>query len=565
MFLFLFTTPLYAKIPAKSWKLKDADCLRCHTNIDMEKFNKSIHGSVSCTDCHFDLPRINPIVNMEKAPHHISAIGKSKTSRIELCLKCHDEDSYSNKGHSGKVLEGNSDSADCGDCHGVHYITKIKNNRAAKSAISNSCINCHGDKIKMERNNLLTSQVRTFRRTYHGKAHFLESATAVAGCADCHTGHNILPAHDSNSILTEINQVKICGKCHENSNENLVKFISHPDVLDRNKYPLLFYIFVIMSFLLVFNSFIFIQHTVLWWRKSYVEKHRLKKSFAKKIPVKKNQEDYVERFSPFYRAMHYLLMFSFLGLVLTGMPLLFSGSSWALFIMNLLGGVKAAGIIHRVLAVVQFTLFIFGATLVLRFLWDRKKEETIRSRFFGKDSLFFRKKDWRDLKAMIMWFLNRGEKPEFDRWAYWEKVDVFAFFFGMFTIGGSGVILWFPDFFTGFLPGWIFNIAIIIHSFEAMVAAVTIFIAHFFNTHLMPGKFPMDMVIFSGKIKMEELAKERPLYYKRLIEENKLHKYKRNEPKSTDKMIWGFWGFTSLFFGLLFMILIIVGFFQNYA
>ncbi|CAG0959065.1 hypothetical protein GPROT1_00673 [Gammaproteobacteria bacterium] len=41
--------------------------------------------------------------------------------------------------------------------------------------------------------------------------------------------------------------------------------------------------------------------------------------------------------------------------------------------------------------------------------------------------------------------------PKFDRWTYWEKFDYWAVF--CMLIGGLGLLLWFPVFFSRFLPG----------------------------------------------------------------------------------------------------------------
>jgi hypothetical protein len=45
---------------------------------------------------------------------------------------------------------------------------------------------------------------------------------------------------------------------------------------------------------------------------------------------------------------------------------------------------------------------------------------------------------------MLRWFLFRGAKPTFEQWTYWEKFDFPAVFWGMFAIGGSGLLLWLP-------------------------------------------------------------------------------------------------------------------------
>src|SRR6185295_847331 len=65
------------------------------------------------------------------------------------------------------------------------------------------------------------------------------------------------------------------------------------------------------------------------------------------------------------------------------------------------------------------------------------------------------------------------------------------------------------------MPGWAFNIALLVHGEEALLAVGFIFTIHFFNSHLRPEKFPMDMVIFTGRVEAGELAHERPLEYAR--------------------------------------------------
>jgi cytochrome b subunit of formate dehydrogenase len=131
-------------------------------------------------------------------------------------------------------------------------------------------------------------------------------------------------------------------------------------------------------------------------------------------------------------------------------------------------------------------------------------------------------KDLQDITGHIKWFLGLGPRPKFDRWTYWEKFDYWAVFWGVTMIGISGLFLWFPVFFAKVFPGWAFNIAMIIHSDEALLAAGFIFTIHFFNSHLRPEKFPMDFVIFTGRITVEELEHERPVEYARLKATGKL-------------------------------------------
>ncbi|MFQ5583857.1 MAG: cytochrome C, partial [Calditrichia bacterium] len=134
------------------------------------------------------------------------------------------------------------------------------------------------------------------------------------------------------------------------------------------------------------------------------------------------------------------------------------------------------------------------------FRLKRDKKIPFRKFLFGPDSMMFNRQDLKDFGATMKWFLGPGPKPSYGRRTYWEKFDYFAVFWGVAVIGLSGLMLWFPEYFTNLLPGWFINIAQIIHSDEALLAVGFIFTIHFFNTHLRPESFPMDLVIFTGLV-----------------------------------------------------------------
>jgi cytochrome b subunit of formate dehydrogenase len=164
--------------------------------------------------------------------------------------------------------------------------------------------------------------------------------------------------------------------------------------------------------------------------------------------------------------------------------------------------------------------------------------------------------DWRDFVAHQKWFFGKGPKPQFDRWTYWEKFDYFAVFWGMFAIGSSGIIMWFPQFFTSFMPGWIINIALIVHSDEALLAAGFIFTIHFFNTHFRLEKFPMDNVIFSGRISHSEMLHERKRWYERLVASDTISRHLIRDEWERWKPIARPIGFTFFGIGLVLLVLI---------
>ena len=235
---------------------------------------------------------------------------------------------------------------------------------------------------------------------------------------------------------------------------------------------------------------------------------------------------FVLRFHRYDRMLHGCLMASFLTLALTGIPLLFPQAPWASTLANLLGGYRVTGVLHRMAAItlmlVFFThLFRLGHRLLVRkdygLLW-------------GPRSLVPQPVDLIQILQHFRWFVGLGPRPHFDRYSYWEKFDYWSVFWGMAIIGTSGLMLWFPAIFARVLPGWIFNIALVIHGEEALMAMVFIFTVHFFNGHLRPDKFPMDLVIFTGRVSVKELKHERPAEYERLVAEHGLEKVLTNPP-----------------------------------
>ncbi len=91
-------------------------------------------------------------------------------------------------------------------------------------------------------------------------------------------------------------------------------------------------------------------------------------------------------------------------------------------------------------------------------------------------------------------------------------------------------MMWFGPFFARFVPGYLLNIALLIHGEEALLAVWFIFIVHFFNSHLRPEEFPLDQVIFTGRVSAGDYQHERPLDYSRLGESGALETLRADPP-----------------------------------
>lgn len=578
-------------------------CLQCHDEYKFrDAFPRSVHGNIGCGGCHRGIADLRRHSRGEEKPqpvscgscheriaaeylanfhyiqedfrcydchrgiHALMAVPRRDFKRtiVERCTECHSNEEYVASGHSEALLKGNQDAADCSDCHGLHntrvYHTALDKYPAeAREFYTAKCKRCHSDPVMMKRNNLSPELVRYYEETYHGKIQSVGYASRVAGCGDCHTTHNILPKSDPRSSIHPGNLVENCGRCHRSFHPRFVDYKAHPNYRDRKNYPSLFWTFVFMSALLAGTFLFFWTHTFLWWRKTYWETHRLEKlglqAHCSLSPQDRIQ--HVQRFSPGERIMHVLLILSFFILVMTGFPVKYPEAVWAGILMDLWGGAANAALFHRGAALVLIGIVVYVGWLSYRFLFP--KGQGTRGwvgRLLGPDSLFPNLKDWDDLKGMIRWFFDRGEMPKFDRWTYWEKFDFLAVFWGMFAIGGSGLLLWKPEWSSYLVPGWVLNIAAMVHSEEALLAALFIFTVHFFNTHFIPTKFPMDRIVFTGTYSLEDLHEQRPLEYRRLVDTGRLDAVKRAHPGIPLKLVAAAFGLASLALGLLLTILI---------
>ncbi len=227
---------------------------------------------------------------------------------------------------------------------------------------------------------------------------------------------------------------------------------------------------------------------------------------------------FVKRFDRYHRVTHLCLMASFLGLAATGMPLLFSDERWAWYLSRFWGGFEAAGTLHRFFAVILMCAFVAHVGRIVHRLVIRKEYSLL----WGPASMVPQPRDLTEMVQHFRYFVGRGPRPPFDHFTYWEKFDYWAVFWGMFVIGGSGLMLWFPTLFAKIVPGWVFNVAMLIHGEEALLATGFIFTVHFFNGHLRPEKFPMDLVIFTGRMPRRELEEERTGLLARLSDEGRL-------------------------------------------
>ncbi len=500
-------------------------CGGCHNTPEslVDGYLTSEHGKAlllsglvnapSCSDCHGS-HRILDIAS-DRAP-------TSHDKSPEVCGSCHLlllED-WKNLSAHGLAWQEGEEGPVCTDCHSTHGIADPTTS-ASRLASADNCGSCHEEYLT------------TFRDSFHGKANDLGMVSG-ATCADCHTPHKNLPVEHPQSSVNAANLVETCGQCHDNVTERFISFDPHNDPSNPDDNFAVYVVWFAMTGLLLGVFAFFGVHDLLWLQRSLVGV--LRGEFKEEEEDENTQ--YVRRFTRMNSRMHIVIITTFLLLALTGLPLKFHAAPWAQQLINLLGGIDFARLVHRIAAIGTFGYMSYHlGNLFVRWVFSKE-----RGLLWGPNSMVPQPRDFSDFFANIRYFLYMGERPSGDRWTYFEKFDYLAVFWGVMIIGLSGLMLWFPGLFTSFLPGWTLNAAYVVHSDEALLATGFIFIFHFFHTHLRPESFPMDLVIFTGKMSLQRFKSERALEYQRLVDNNELENYLVDPPTAEERRrayIWG--------------------------
>jgi cytochrome b subunit of formate dehydrogenase len=532
-------------------------CARCHREGEpgarrlthdsplniINKYEMSIHGkgllesglvvTATCSSCH--------------GPHHVlpaedPASLVHRDNVTGTCGTCHHgiEEIYQESVHwvgreEFDPSEHEHDLPTCENCHTSHTISRT-DRTDFRLSMMDQCGRCH------------TEESETFFDTFHGKVSRLGDAGA-AKCYDCHGTHNILPTTEPGSTLSRRNIIETCAQCHPGANRKFTGYLTHATHHDAERYPFLFWAFWGMTALLVGTLSFATLHTLAWLFRMW----RSPGEWVRHKPVE--GEALYRRFTTFERSLHLTMLISFFVLAITGMILKFSYTGWAQSLASFVGGFATTGVLHRMGAIVLITVFMIH--LIDVFMRKQASKQNWREFIFSDSSLMFNRNDLREFIGSIKWFLGWGSRPKYGRFTYWEKFDYFAVFWGMFIIGSTGLLLWFPELFTVILPGWTVNVATILHSDEALLAVAFIFTIHFFNTHFRPDKFPMDPVIFTGRVPVEELKHDKPREYEKLVEAGKLEEYLVHPYPKKMQRLFRVFGFSALAVGLIVIFLIL--------
>ena len=514
----------------------------------IEHYMKSIHAcpnredqsrtNATCYNCH-DAHYVYPPGSAARADWHLNV--------PNVCGKCHTAQrvEYLDSVHGRLVMGAGSPAAPvCSDCHTTHDVDRPKLD-AIKLVITKNCGNCH------------SASLRSYANTYHGQVTTL-GYTYTASCFDCHGNHDIQRVSHPRATVHSNNRLQTCQKCHAGATAGFVTFQPHANTHDYQRYPYMWVTSKFMIALLLGVFAFFWTHSALWFYREYRDRKQGKHApHVATGDLPQLQGKHFSRFGPVWRLAHLVFAVSVMLLVATGMAVLYAETGWAKNFMGMLGGPRAAAFVHRASAATMLGIFFIHLVYMAVRVVPRWK----LSDWFGPNSLVPTWKDLSDAVGMFKWFFGRGPRPAFERWTYWEKFDYWAVFWGMAIIGGSGMVLAFKETVASVLPGWVFNVATLVHGEEAILAAVFLFTVHFFNNHFRPDKLPPpDIVMFTGTVPLEEFRREHPLEYGRLAASGELARHIVDAPSPPMTLGSRVLGIALIVVGLILLVLVLIGF-----
>jgi formate dehydrogenase subunit gamma len=250
-------------------------------------------------------------------------------------------------------------------------------------------------------------------------------------------------------------------------------------------------------------------------------------------PIKTiNGERYFYRFDMNIRVQHFILAATVILLVLTGMPLKFSGTTWAPYLYSIFGGINVAPTVHKLVGTAMLLVFAYHIYWIIKtvsknHLTPLKREGKLT---LGRVIMVLLKqpmvpnfKDAKDIVGLMKYlFYFTNVRPDGDEYTWKEKFDYWAPFWGCMVIGLTGIIIWNKEFFTQVMPGSVINFCLIAHSDEALLAGLFLFIWHWYNVHFSTSVFPMGMVFLTGYLTEELMLEEHYDHYVRVMKEEGL-------------------------------------------
>lgn len=489
-------------------------CLSCHLdNPDVRAhmapsagfiaaYEKSVHGSAlvkgnaavaNCVNCHGSH-------EMRKGSDPASKVSKAHIPAT--CGTCHSNISkdYGASVHGQASSRGVADAPVCTDCHGEHNILSHLDPRSPVAPLNVSgqvCSPCHSSLALSQKYGITSDRYKTFSDSYHGLA-IRAGSVEVANCASCHGTHLIKSSADSTSMVHKANLATTCGKCHAGANERFGVGAVHVTVA-RQEDASLYWISTLYIILIVSVVGGMFAHNLA----DFIRKARNKILIRRGvIPEGHVGHHLYLRMTLSERLQHGALLMSFIALVITGFMLRYPEAWWVRSVRSLSDEIfDLRSLVHRIAAVVMVAASLYHIYYVLL---------TERGKALIRD-LMPKIQDARDAVAVLKYNFGLSRiKPQFGRFSYIEKSEYWALVWGTMIMAATGFAMWFDNTFIGLLTKLGYDIARLIHFYEAWLATLSIIIWHFYYVIFNPDVYPVNLAFLTGTLTETEMAEEHP-------------------------------------------------------
>ena len=155
---------------------------------------------------------------------------------------------------------------------------------------------------------------------------------------------------DPESHLAGANRVETCRKCHSNAVANFAKFDPHASHKDATGYPFLHGAYIWLEKIIYILVGLFALHMLFWFTRSFFFARR----HGRDRPCVAESRA-ITSFVKLDRVIYVILIMSFIGLVVTGLPLKYGTYPWARRLAGYVGGFQTTSIFHR-----SFAMLLFG-------------------------------------------------------------------------------------------------------------------------------------------------------------------------------------------------------------
>lgn len=534
-------------------------CTACHERTEVEVIPHQPVSPVDCTrTCHLQSPgQVETLFAhdtiesaLQSSVHNRDVLDESNRLLDEplaenqaRCLLCHDEPTFRRGDHTWAEQEAGT--RRCSVCHtdmlqqdtSYYYWHVLARTRPAWSPerIVRSCSTCHANE-KIQNTFELSNATATYLASFHGKAMLLGD-DSTAHCLDCHAPemgdiHMTLASSNPDSSTHPGRLPDTCrsAACHPGAGERITSAAIHLDLSTSRGVEYFIGALFVLLIVSTFGPSVVLQslellHIVIG---RHDPEHHAREEKARRLMADPRRREKLIRFTPHQRLQHWFLFATFTALVLTGFPIKFADRDWAPWLIDMMGNLEVARTIHRIAGLGLIFGMIYHLVFVGIAAWQEKRNTGKPLWKVALDlPMVARPEDLKYLLKLLGYLLFlRKQRPEAGRFSLKEKFEYFGVFWGSMLLGVTGILMWENAWFTRYVPGRLLTISSLVHTFEAYLAFLHVFVIHMIGVILMPTVFPLSRAMLSGETPPAEMAEAHSLM---------LAEADRNSPADTTK------------------------------